>query len=80
MHEMNGFQLKELIFDNEELRLKRIPFLMMSTSSASASVMRAYSLNVQGYFIKPTSASAIVNMFDAVIKYWSISQRPLSES
>lgn len=46
MHKMNGFQLKQKIFDNEEIRIKCIPFLMLSTSSASASVLEAYSLNV----------------------------------
>lgn len=76
---LNGFQLRKKIFDNEALRLKCIPFLMMSTSGASEHVMQAYSLNVQGYFIKPNSVSEIKSMFDVVVKYWSISQRPSSE-
>ncbi len=76
---LNGFDLKRKIFDNEEIRLKCIPFLMLSTSSASKSVMEAYSLNVQGYFIKPNSVSKIKDLFDIVVKYWSLSQRPLSE-
>lgn len=80
MHGIDGFELKKKIFDNEALRLKCIPFLMMSTSSASASVIKAYSLNVQGYFIKPTNVEEIKKMFDIVIKYWSISQRPGSEN
>lgn len=79
MNNMNGFQLKQKIFDNEELRIKCIPFLMLSTSGASTSVLEAYSLNVQGYFIKPNSVSAIKDMFDIVVKYWSISQRPISQ-
>lgn len=78
MSRMNGFELKKLIFDNEEIRLKCIPFLMLSTSGASKSVLEAYSLNVQGYFIKPTTINGIKEMFDTVIKYWSLSQRPAS--
>jgi CheY-like chemotaxis protein len=79
MNRMNGFDLKRKIFDNEEIRLKCIPFLMLSTSGASNNVLEAYSLNVQGYFIKPNSAREIRDLFDIVVKYWSISQRPLSE-
>jgi PleD family two-component response regulator len=79
MHRINGFQLKQKIFDNEEIRLKCVPFLMLSTSGASKSVLEAYSLNVQGYFIKPTSVQGIKDMFEIVVKYWSISQRPSSE-
>src|SRR5688500_2560688 len=73
MHKMDGFQLKQKIFDNEEIRLKCIPFLMLSTSGASQSVLEAYSLNVQGYFIKPNTINGIREMFDVVVKYWSLS-------
>lgn len=79
MNGLNGFELKKMIFDNEKIRLKCIPFLMLSTSGASQSVLEAYSLNVQGYFIKPNSVQGIKDMFDIVIKYWSISQRPALE-
>lgn len=76
MNRINGFELKQKIFDNQEIRLKCIPFLMLSTSGATKSVLEAYSLNVQGYFIKPQTVQGIKDMFDIVIKYWSISQRP----
>lgn len=79
MHKMGGFELKQKIFDNEEIRLKCIPFLMLSTSAAPETVLEAYSLNVQGYFIKPDSVQALKDMFEIVFKYWSISQRPLSQ-
>jgi CheY-like chemotaxis protein len=79
MNRLNGFELKKMIFDNEEIRLKCIPFLMLSTSGGSKHVLEAYSLNVQGYFIKPNSVSEIKDLFDIVVKYWSISQRPDSE-
>ena len=79
MHRINGFELKKKIFDNEEIRLRCIPFLMLSTSGAPESILEAYSLNVQGYFIKPTSMSEIKDMFEIVVKYWSISQRPVSQ-
>ena len=79
MSRISGFELKKKIFDNEELRLKCIPFLMLSTSRASAHVLEAYSLNVQGYFIKPNSVSEIKYMFEIIVKYWSLSQRPSSQ-
>lgn len=78
MNRLNGFELKKMIFDNEQIRLKCIPFLMLSTSGASANVLEAYSLNVQGYFIKPSSIGGIKAMFTKVVDYWSISQRPAS--
>ena len=79
MARINGFELKKKIFDNEEIRLRCIPFLMLSTSGAPESILEAYSLNVQGYFVKPTSMSEIKDMFEIVVKYWGISQRPVSQ-
>ena len=79
MNRLNGSDLKNMVFDNEELRLKCIPFLMLSTSGASKHVIDAYSLNVQGYFIKPNKISEVKDLIDTVVKYWSLSQRPLSE-
>lgn len=79
MNQLNGFELKKKIFDNEEIRFKCVPFLMLSTCGASKSILEAYSLNVQGYFIKPNSIQGIKDMFEIVVKYWSISQRPASE-
>lgn len=79
MNRLNGFDLKKMVFDNDELRLKCIPFLMLSTSGASKHVIDAYSLNVQGYFIKPNKISEVKELIDIVVKYWSLSQRPLSE-
>ncbi len=78
MNGLNGFELKKMIFDIEAIRLKCIPFLMLSTSGAPASVLEAYSLNVQGYFIKPNTVRGIEEMFSTVVKYWSLSQRPAS--
>src|SRR4051794_38053242 len=53
MAKINGLELKKLIYDDERLRMKCVPFIFMSTSSASAEVMKAYSYGVQGYFVKP---------------------------
>ena len=79
MNRVNGFELKKKIFDNESIRLKCIPFLMLSTSGAAPHILEAYSLNVQGYFIKPNTVEKIKDMFEIVVKYWSLSQRPVIE-
>jgi hypothetical protein len=75
MNRITGFELKQKIFDNEEIRLRCIPFLMLSTSRATSSVQEAYGLNLQGYFIKPNTVKGIKDMFDTVVNYWSMSKR-----
>lgn len=76
MSRISGLELKRIIYEDEELRLKCVPFLLMSTSRASDAVMRAYSFGVQGYFIKPNSSGELRKMVQSIINYWSYSQSP----
>ncbi len=78
MGKINGLELKKLIYDDEHLRLKCVPFIFLSTTSAPASVEEAYSYNVQGFFIKPSSVAGISTMLQSIITYWSASERPNS--
>ena len=52
---MNGLELRKIIFENEYLRVKSIPFVFFSTSSDEYAVKQAYDLTVQGYFVKQYS-------------------------
>jgi CheY-like chemotaxis protein len=76
MSQVNGLELKRMIFEDERLRLKCVPFLFMSTSGASASVMKAYSFGVQGYFIKPNTFDEIKTLLENIMNYWTYSQHP----
>lgn len=76
MTEINGLELKQIIFDDEVLRLKCVPFIFLSNGYASTAVMRAYSFGVQGYFIKPNSFEGIKDMLRHIVNYWSFSQHP----
>lgn len=76
MSKLNGLQLKKLIYDDERLRMKCVPFIFFSTSRASASVEEAYSYNVQGYFIKPSNTGDFKYLLEMMIAYWSASELP----
>jgi len=78
MAKINGLELKKLLYEDELLRLKCVPFIFMSTSSASTEVLKAYSYGVQGYFIKPSTFTELKEMLQYIIKYWSHSEHPLS--
>jgi CheY-like chemotaxis protein len=78
MNALNGIELKRIIHNDERLRLKGIPFVLMSTGKASHTVTEAYTLNVQGYFIKPNSVDELKKRLQAIIDYWSYSEHPNS--
>lgn len=67
---MNGLELRKIIFENEYLRIKSIPFIFLSTSSDEFAVKEAYNLTVQGYFVKQYSIPDIKATIKLIINYW----------
>ena len=70
MPKLSGIELREKIHQNEELRLKSIPFLFFSTSAEQKHVVDAYSKSAQGFFIKPSSIAEVKNIIRTIIEYW----------
>ena len=70
MPKLNGLELREKIHNNEDLRLKCIPFLFFSTSAEQSHVIDAYSRSVQGFFIKPGNYKELKNTINKMIEYW----------
>lgn len=71
MPKLSGIELREKIHQNENLRLKSIPFLFFSTSAEQNHVVNAYSKSVQGFFIKPSNYSEIKETIKAIVEYWN---------
>ncbi|MEX0965854.1 MAG: response regulator [Bacteroidia bacterium] len=76
MPEMNGLELKKAIDQDEELKIKSIPFIFSSTSATKEEVFQAYQYGVQGYFEKPMRSEEMAEMLDRIIKYWIICRHP----
>lgn len=70
MPKLNGMQLREKIQENEDLRLKSIPFLFFSTTAEQKHIIEAYSKSVQGFFIKPNSYKEIRETIQVIVEYW----------
>jgi len=67
---LNGFELREEIFNNEKLRTKCIPYLFFTTASDQKHVIEAYSKSVQGFFVKPNGVDQLKNIIKKIIEYW----------
>ena len=67
---LSGFELKEKVHNNEQLRLKCIPYLFFTTAADQQSVIDAYSKSVQGFFTKPDKYSEILRVIRNIIEYW----------
>lgn len=71
MPKLNGMELRAKIHENEDLRLKSIPYLFFSTVAEQENVVDAYSKSVQGFFIKPTSFPELRDIIKTIVEYWT---------
>ncbi|MGF7217557.1 CheY-like chemotaxis protein [Spirosoma lacussanchae] len=68
MPRKNGFQALEEIKDDPKLR--RLPVIVMTTSSADEDVVKTYNLGVNSFVTKPFNFSRLVEMVGALKTYW----------
>lgn len=67
---LNGMELRNKIHENEDLRIKSIPYLFFSTVAEQQSVIDAYSKSIQGFFIKPSNYEDIKSTIKTIVEYW----------
>jgi len=70
MPKLNGFELRNLVFTNEQLQTKCIPYLFFTTTANKKSVIDAYTMSVQGFFVKPSSMPDLENTIRKIVEYW----------
>ncbi len=74
MPRMSGLDLlKELRTD---LRLKRIPNVILTTSDDPHDRDAAFGLGAAGYFVKPAAPGRFRQIMDALRGYWSVAEFP----
>lgn len=76
MPKLNGIELRRQIHENENIRLKTIPYLFFTTSAEQEAVIDAYSKSIQGFFIKPTSYEGLKSTMKTIIEYWQKCESP----
>ena len=77
MPKLSGMELREKIHNNEDLRLKCIPYLFFSTSAEQKNILEAYSKSIQGFFIKPLSYDLQKETIRRIVEYWQYCESPL---
>jgi len=70
MPKLDGFELREKLKMDKKLSVKCIPYLFFSTAINQRAVIDAYSLSVQGFFVKQTSMEELEKTISAIMEYW----------
>lgn len=70
MPKLDGFALRNKIKLDARLQVKCIPYLFFSTASTQKAVIDAYSLSVQGFFIKQHKMEELEKTITVIMEYW----------
>jgi CheY-like chemotaxis protein len=76
MPKLNGFALRDKIKMDAKLQSKCITYLFFSTATSMDAVVKAYSLSVQGFFVKQTKISEIEKTISVIMEYWKRCMSP----
>ncbi|MFP9099600.1 response regulator [Flavobacterium sp. RHBU_24] len=76
MPKLTGMELRAKVHQNEDLRLKSIPYLFFSTQAEQQDVINAYSKSIQGFFVKPSTYGELKDTIHAIVYYWQICVSP----
>ncbi|MDZ4747073.1 MAG: response regulator [Saprospiraceae bacterium] len=76
MPKLNGIELRKQIHENEDIRIKTIPYLFFTTSSRQEAVIDAYSKSIQGFFVKPSSFQDLKSLLKIIVEYWQKCESP----
>lgn len=67
---MDGFELRDQISADEQLRIKAVPFVFFSTWANQELVNKAYEGSVQGYHLKGRSFNDLKHELKLIVTYW----------
>lgn len=76
MPKMDGYELRNIILNDEQLSKKCIPYIFLSTSKDPENIHRAFALSAHGYFRKEENFNTYQNVIENIISYWKMSQTP----
>jgi CheY-like chemotaxis protein len=76
MPRVDGLELCARINKHPRLKKKSIPYILLTEFADKKDVDRAYSLCVQGFFIKPNSLEEFQEILRIITSYWMQSVEP----
>lgn len=70
MPKLDGFELRNKLHTDAQLRIKCIPYLFFSTAMSQQMVIDAYSMSVQGFFVKQATIGEMEKTISIIMEYW----------
>ena len=77
MPKMNGTEFLEIVKADDAL--KRIPVIVLTTSTEECDIIDSFKYSVGGYIVKPVDYKNFVEAIRTLNMYWSLSELPDQE-
>lgn len=74
MPKVNGIEVLEKVKSDE--RTKKIPVVVLTSSSEDPDIQKCYSLGVNSYVVKPVKFGAFVQAVSELGMYWMLLNKP----
>jgi CheY-like chemotaxis protein len=74
MPRMNGIEFLKIA--KADPAMKRIPVVVLTTSTEDGDIVNSYRLSVAGYIVKPVDYKKFVEAIRTIDLYWTISELP----
>lgn len=71
MPKLDGFELRDKIRMDAKLQNRCVPYLFLTTASSKKAVFEAYSLSVQGFFVKKSTLPEFEKTLNVIMEYWN---------
>lgn len=78
MPKLNGFDLKSKLRTTRAMDLRCVPYVFFSTANSQQVVGDAYSLFVQGFFVKQNTMLELKKTIKVIMEYWERCTSPSS--
>lgn len=69
---MTGIELKDKLQQQQDPKLKNVPFLFLTTAHMQGNSIAADIDLVQGYFTKPDNYEALKRLLKIIFDYWNL--------
>jgi CheY-like chemotaxis protein len=70
MPKLNGLEILAWLRENDDHRLKRLPVIIMSSSSEQKDIDLAYELGVNAYLVKPNAFRELMEVLKTTTDFW----------
>jgi len=74
MPKMNGTEFLKIVKADETL--KKIPVIVLTTSSSEQDIVRSFELGAAGYMVKSVDYRKFIEIIRAIDLYWNLSELP----